>query len=98
VKRKRKAITDLESVLREKLMNTYLQDVEDEIDLKKTLRCENFKKITNCQKLFDIKKFVEKWYGREQNDLRQKIEMRRQQTITKLKTYQSLIQEMKQIQ
>jgi hypothetical protein len=36
--------------------------------------------------------------GRGKNDIRQKIETRRQQTIKKLKEHQSLIQEMKQIQ
>jgi hypothetical protein len=39
-------------------MDRCLQDVEDEIDLKKTLRWENFKKIAKHKKVFDMKKLV----------------------------------------
>jgi hypothetical protein len=45
-------------------MDTYLQDVDEEIDLKKTLKWKNFKKIARYKKLFDVKKLGEKWMKR----------------------------------
>jgi hypothetical protein len=85
-------------VLADKFVDTYLQDFDEEIDLKKTLKWKNFKKIAKHKKLFDAKKLVEKWMKREKSDIKQKIEARRQQTIKMFKAHQKLIQEMKQIQ
>jgi hypothetical protein len=87
-KEKRNQSLDLENKLTEKLMESYLPDVEDEIDLKKTLKWKNFKKIAKHKKLLDMKRLVEKWMGREKRDIRPKIEARRQQMIKKLKTHQ----------
>jgi hypothetical protein len=64
-KEKEKQSPDLENVLTEKLIDLYLQDVEEEINLKKTLKWGNFKKIAKHKELFDMKKFVEKWLERE---------------------------------
>jgi hypothetical protein len=75
-----------------------LQDVEDEMDLRKTLKWEKFKKIVKHKKLFEMEKLAEKWLEREKCDIKQRIERKRQQTIKKLEKHQRLIQEVKQLQ
>jgi DNA repair exonuclease SbcCD ATPase subunit len=45
-----------------------------------------------------MKKFVEKWLGREKTDIRQKIEAKRQQIMRKLRRHQKIIKKVKQIQ
>jgi aspartate/tyrosine/aromatic aminotransferase len=42
-----------------------------------------------------MKKLVGKWFEREKNDIRQKIEERRHQIIRKLKKHQKLARDMK---
>jgi hypothetical protein len=62
------------------------------------LKWKFFKKLAKQKKVFDMKKLVEKCLGRERSDIKQKIEMKRQQTIRILNVYQKLIQETQRIQ
>jgi hypothetical protein len=96
-KQRGKESTDLENILTEKLMNTYLQEVEEEVNLRKMLKWKNFKKLAKQNTLFAMKKRVEKDLGRERSDIRKKIEAKRLQVIKKLKAFQELIQDMQRI-
>jgi hypothetical protein len=85
-----KQTLDLENVLTEKLANDYLKDVEEEVKLKKTMKWDYFKKLGKHMKLNTMKRLVGKWLGREKSDIREKIEVRRQQIIRKLQGHQKL--------
>jgi hypothetical protein len=97
-KEKGKQPPDLENELTNKLMDTYLRNVDEDIDLRRTLKWKSFKKFARHKKLNEMKKFVEKLLDREKSDIRQKIEAKRQQIIRKLREHQKLIREVKQIQ
>jgi hypothetical protein len=88
---------DLENVLTEIFINTCLQEVDEDIDIRKTLKWKSLKKFAKHLKVHEMKKYIEKWLGREKSDIRKKIISRRQQLIRKLKEHQKLIKEVKQI-
>jgi hypothetical protein len=71
-----KQTPDLENILTKKLLNNYLQNVDEEVKLKKTLKWKYFKKLRRHQKLTTIKRMVGKWLGREKSENREKIEVR----------------------
>jgi hypothetical protein len=63
--KKEKQTPDLENVLTEKLLNNHLQNVDEEVELKKTMKWKYFKKLGKHKKLSTIKRMVGKWLGRE---------------------------------
>jgi hypothetical protein len=61
-----------------------LQEVEEEVGLRKIMKWKNFKKLAKQKKTIALKNLVEKGLGREKSDIRKKVEVKRHQKIKKL--------------
>jgi hypothetical protein len=53
-------------------MRVHLQGVNEDIDMKKTLKWKNFKRYSKRMKLHEMKRTVDKWLGKGKSDIRGK--------------------------
>jgi hypothetical protein len=79
------------------LLDIHLKEEKEEIDKGKSMVWENFKKEGKRIGIYDMKKKVRKWLGREKSDIRERIEAKRIKITRKLKQHQRLLKEVEYI-
>jgi hypothetical protein len=89
---------NLENEISEKLINLHLKEEKDEITKTKSLKWKLFKKLEEKVGIHEMKRKVRKWLGRERSDIREKIELIRQNYVRELKNHKSLIEEINNIE
>jgi hypothetical protein len=89
---------NLENEMTEKLINVHLKDEKDEIDQTCSLKWKRFKSLGNKNGIYEMKKKIRRWLGRERSDIREKIEKTRLQYVGKLKEHKSIIERIEEIE
>jgi hypothetical protein len=94
---KGKETPDLSNALTEKLLEVHLKDTDESIDSRTTLEWRKFRKVGKKKGIYEMKRLVNKWLGREKSDIREKIELQKEWITKKLQKHQKLLSKFRDI-